>query len=47
MSQLLKQLNFRKKKIGKKKLILDLKIGEFLDKDIGDVQYLLRMMKKM
>ena len=33
-------------KIGKKKLIIDSKIGEFLDKDIGVVQFQSFMMKK-
>ena len=35
------------KNLGKKKLTLDLKIGEFLDKGIGVVQYQLFTMKKM
>jgi hypothetical protein len=33
--------------LAKEKLILDLKIGEFLDKDIGDVLFQLLMMKIM
>ena len=37
---------FLKTNQGKKKLILDLKIGVYLVKDIGDVQYLLLTIKK-
>ena len=47
MSQLLKQSGIGEKKFGKKKLTLDLKIGVYQDKDIGDALYQLPMMKTM